>query len=208
MTPDAAKAKSESFLREHGIAINSTLPTIETLDELTPQSARSVATRAIVLSYMIRLGFGQSGNRMKQSLVEYGLLDAITPIELDLLDADSITEQDKINCTWLTECVQSLGYCLGLTELDAFRPCDNNLASRFPAALTDPTPFIESATLRSFDDIYSQADLHYRMHWATRNARLTGSECPIQEGLISERRKALDWVIGVAEDWDEISMDT
>ncbi len=208
MTPDAAKAESESFLLEHGIEVNPTLPTIETLDELTPQTARAVAARAIVLSYVIGLGFGQSGERMKQPLIKYGLLDAITPNELHLLDADSITEQDKINCTWLTESVQSLGYCLGLTELDPFRPCDDDLASRFPAAFTDPTPFIESATLRSFDDIYSQADLHYRIHWAARNARLTGSACPIQEGFISERRKPLDWVIGVAEHWDEIPLDT
>jgi hypothetical protein len=82
------------------------------------------------------------------------------------------------------------------------------LASNFPPAFTDPTPFIESATLRSFDDIYLQADRHYRLHWAARNARLTGSDCPIEEGFIRERRKPLDWVIGVADDWDEIPMDT
>ena len=48
-------------------------------------------------------------------------------------------------------------------------------------------------------------------HWAARNARLTGSECPIQEGFIAERRKPLDWVIGVSDEWDEwdeIPMDT
>ena len=208
MTPEAAKTSSESFLREHGIEINANLPIIETLDELTPQTANTVATRAVVLSYVIGLGFGQTGDRMKPPLVEYGLLDAVSPNELQLLDADSISDQDKINCTWLTECIQSLGYCLGITELDPFRPCDNDLASNFPPAFTDPSDFIQSATLRPFADIYGQADLHYRIHWAARNARLTGSECPIQEGFIAERRKPLDWVIGVSDEWDEIPMDT
>ena len=208
MTPDAAKKRSEAFLRENGIAVNPTLPTLETLDELSPQSPIAVAKRAIVLSYMVGIGFGQAGERMKQPLVDYGLANAISRNELELLDSESITEQDRINCTWLTECIQSLGYCLGMTALDPFRSCDENLASCFPEAFTDPTTFIESATLRPFDEIYFQADLHYRIHWAARNARLTGSDCPIKEGFIGERRKPLDWVIGVEDDWDEVPMDT
>ena len=78
-----------------------------------------------------------------------------------------------------------------------------------PPAFSDPSDFIKGATLRSFDDIYAQADLHCRMHWAARNSRLTGAECPVKEGFfIAERRKPLDWVIGVEADWDEVPMDT
>ena len=71
-----------------------------------------------------------------------------------------------------------------------------------------PAAFIASAALRPFEEIYRQADLHYRLHWAARNARLTGAEFPVTEGFIRERRKALDWVIGVEPDWDEIPSDT
>ena len=208
MNPEDAKTRSEAFLREHGIEINPTLPLLETHDELSPQSADAVATRAVILSYVIGLGFGQTGERMKQPLVDFGLFDTASPNEQRLLNAATISEQDKINCTWLTECVQSLGYCLGLVELDPFSQCDNDLASNFPTAFREPSEFIRNATLRPFDDIYQQADLHYRLHWAARNSRLTGTDCPIQEGLIGERRKPLDWVIGVADDWDEIPMDT
>ena len=35
-----------------------------------------------------------------------------------------------------------------------------------------------------------------------------GSRSTVDERLISERRKALDWVIGVESDWDEIPLDT
>ena len=208
MTPDAAKASSESFLREHGIEINPNLPIIETLDELTPQTAQAVATRGAILSYIIGFAFGGTGEQMKPALVEYGLLDALSANELNLVNSDAVSDQDKIDCEWLTECAQSLAYCLGLADLDPFRSCDDDLASNFPDPFTDPKPFIESATLRPFDDIYAQADLHYRIHWAARNSRLTGAACPIKEGFIRERRKPLDWIIGVENDWDEIPMDT
>ena len=208
MTLNAAKTNSESFLREHGIAINPNLPAIETLDELAPQTAHAVATRGVVLSYVIGLGFGGTGDQIKPALVDYGLLDALSANELQLVESDAISDQEKINCTWLTECAQSLAYCLGMADLDPFRPCDDDLASNFPDPFTDPKPFIESATLRPFEEIYFQADLHYRIHWAARNSRLTGADCPIQEGFIRERRKPLDWVIGVESDWDEIPMDT
>lgn len=208
MTPEDAKSQSEAYLREHGIEVNSTLPTIETQAELSPQSADAVATRAVVLGYVIGLGFGQTGDRMKQPLVEFGLLNDASENEKRLLSASSISDQDKINCTWFTECVQSLGYCLGLVELDPFSQCDDDLAQNFPAAFVDPRDFIRNATLRAFDEIYQQADLHYRLHWAARNSRLTGTECPIKEGFIAERRKPLDWVIGVEDNWDEIPLDT
>lgn len=208
MTPDAAKIISESFLREHGIEINVTLPIIETPSELSPQTSKAVATRGVVLSYIIGLGFGASGGQIKPALVDYGLIDALSANELQLVNSDAISDQDKINCTWLTECAQSLAYCLGLADLDPFRPCDDDLASHFPDPFSDPNPFIESAALRSFDDVYLQADLHYRIHWAARNSRLTGTGCPVKESFIRERRRPLDWVIGVEADWDEIPLDT
>ena len=208
MSPDDVKLRSEAFLREHDIAVNPNLPILETLDELAPQSAVSVASRAVILSYVVGLGFGQTGARMKQPLVDFGLLDYVSPNELLLLEAPTLSEQDIINCAWLTECLQSFGYCLGLAEIAPFLPCDDELASKFPPAFSDPSDFIAGATLRSFDDIYAQADLHYRMHWAARNSRLTGAKCRVKEGFIAERRKPLDWVIGVEADWDEVSMDT
>ena len=65
-----------------------------------------------------------------------------------------------------------------------------------------------SAQLRPFEELYAQADLHYRLHWAARQARLDGTEFPVPEMTVEMRRRALDWIIGVPEDWDDISTDT
>jgi hypothetical protein len=104
--------------------------------------------------------------------------------------------------------MQSFAWCLGLAALDCFKHCDDDLASRFPDPFADPSGFIEAATLRPFDEIYRMADLHYRLHWATRQSRLMAGDFPISEGFVRERRKALDWVIGVEPDWDEVPSDT
>ncbi len=215
MSPEDVKSRSEAFLLDHGIEVNRNLPIIETREELAPQTAEAVATRAVVLCYMIGLGYGQTGERLKKTLIDFDLFDAVSPRERELLEAARMAEQDKINCRWLAECVQSLAYCLGMAELNAFRNCDDDLATKFPPAFTDPAGFIGGATLRPFLDIYQQADVHYRLHWAVRHRRLRfwglrfwGNRRSLNEEVIARRRRALDWAIGVEADWDEVSLDT
>jgi hypothetical protein len=208
MTPELAKQHSHDFLAEHGVRINETLPFIEAPSELNPQSSENVARRAVVLGHIIGIGFGQPGARMKALLEQFRLLQYASPNETRLVNADSYTEQEKLNATWLVECMQAIGWCFGFVNLDPFAGCDNDLASHFPAPFTDPSHFITTAKLRPFPEIYQQADLHYRLHWAARDARLNGTESQLQEGVIQERRKAIDWVVGVEADWDEMPMDT
>jgi Domain of unknown function (DUF4272) len=208
MTPALAKTASHEFLRRHSVEVNETLPLIEAVEELRPQDARSVAIRSVVLGYVIGIGFGADARRLKASLEQFGLFEHASAQERVLLSRSEHSQQEKVNATWLTECVQSLAWCLGLVELDPFRRCDDDLASHFPQPFTNPTGFIAEATLRPMDNIYQQADLHYRLHWAARNARLKGNRSNVDEGLISERRKALDWVVGVEQDWDEIPLGT
>jgi hypothetical protein len=207
-TPALAKTKSHEFLKSHSVEINETLPLIEAMEELNPQDARSVAARIMVLSHVIGIGFGAGTERLRKSLEEFDLLKYASAKEQILLNKSEHTQQEKTNVTWLTECVQSLAWCLGLVDLNPFRMCDDNLANHFPKPFADPNNFISAATLRPFDEIYQQVDLHYRLHWAARNARLLGRHTNLVEGLISERRKALDWAIGVEANWDEIPLDT
>jgi hypothetical protein len=208
ITPALAKAKSHEFLKSNSVEINESLPLIEVIEELNPQNARSVAIRIMILCNVIGIGFGANAERLKKSLEEFGLYKYASAKEQALLSKSEHTQQEKINATWQTECVQSLAWCIGLVGLNPFRICNDDLASHFPKPFTDPSGFISAATLRSLDEIYEQVDLHYRLHWAARNARLKGRKTNLVEGLISERRKALDWVIGVEANWDEISLDT
>lgn len=208
MTPDEVKNRSHDILVAQGVRINESLPLIEAPNELNPQSAESVARRAVVLVHVAGIGFGQQGARMMAPLKQFRLLQYASAQEIRLLNADAYTEQERTNAAWLVECIQALGWCLGFVDLDPFTRCDDDLASHFPKLFADPSDFIANATLRPFTELYQQADLHYRLHWAARNDRLVGAHSPLEEGVILERRKAIDWVIGVESDWDEMPLNT
>ena len=208
MTPDKAKANSHLLLRERGIPINEHLPVIEAPESLKPKDAKAIARRSVVLNYVIGIAYGADVARLNSFLNESGLIEYASASENALLCRIKHTEQEKINAGWLAECVRSLAWCLGLVDLDSLRRCNDNLASHFPRPFVDPSTFIATSQLRPFDEIYQQADLHYRLHWAARNARLLDERSVLIEELIMARRKSLDWVIGVEDDWDEVSLDT
>ncbi len=202
--PESIKAESIAKLRQWGIPYIEHLPTLEEVSELSPQTVAAVARRAMVVSHIIVIGYGGSASELMNAIKEFGLVSHASAHELDMLGRKKHTKQERIDATWMTECMQSFAWCLGLADLDHRKFCDDDLVDRFPAPYEDPSAFIASATLRPFEEIYRQADLHYRLHWAARGAR----DATLSESLIRERRKALDWVIGVGTDWDEVPDDT
>ena len=208
MTPEFAKQRSHDLLAAHGIHINEALPLIEAPTELKPQSPASVARRAVIIGHIIGIGFGQPGSKLRAPLEQFGLLQYASANEGRLLSATNYTEQEKVDAAWLVECMQAIGWCFNFVNLDPLNGCDDDLSSYFPAPFTDPSDFIATATLRPFPEIYQQSDLYYRLHWATRDNRLNGRESPVDYGVIRKRRKAIDWVVGVEANWDEMPMDT
>lgn len=56
------------------------------------------------------------------------------------------------------------------------------------------------------------ADLLYRLHWAVRDARLTGSSQPagIEGGVIQEWHLAVNWMTRYdnEDNWDRVGTDT
>ena len=202
-----AKSRSEAFLKARGIRVNEALPFIEDPEELRPISAQEVARRSLVLGYMIGIGYRQPGNRLKAHLEKWGLYESTSSAERALLEKEEYSEKEIVDATWLTECVQSLAWGLGMAELDHFRRCDNDLGPKFPI-MADPSNFIAAARLRGFKEIYFQSDLLYRLHWASRDDLFHGRSAKLDEGLIRERRKAMDWMLGLETDWDEVPSDT
>ena len=204
---EALKSENTKHLAALGIEVPDHLPLIEDIEHVRPRSAKDVASRLSAITYIIGLGFGADSEELLDHLARYNLLSYVSNYEKRLLNSETIQEQDKINITWLSEGAQSLAWCIGLVDLDHFRQCDENLAESIPFQV-DPSDFISNSTLRPIGEIQRQVDLLYRMHWYVRNCRLIGINSQLNESIISERRKAMDWVYGVEEDWDEIPMDT
>ncbi len=204
ISPEDVKAVSNAQLQELGIVTNDELPTMDVIEELEPQTARDVARRALVLIYVLGLGFGAKPLKLKKALTDYSLWDYVTDAERALLNKKNLNEQDRINAQWLIEDVQALAWCLGLVELKPFEHYDDDIASQFPKLYTSPKEFILGATLRPYEEMYQQADFHYRLHWVAQNGVEESDDFHVSVSLIQERRRALEWVIGVDQDWDSV----
>ncbi len=153
------------------------------------------------------MAFGADRNVLIETLKDFELWDSVTYKEKRLLEASDISKEEVNSCSWITESIQALAWCLGLVDLDHYKNCDDDLAQKLPFKV-DPKDFINSSNLRPIDEIQKQSDLLYRMHWYATHAKLNGKDCPYNERVVYERRKAIDWVYGVEEEWEDVPMDT
>ncbi|EGX7690650.1 DUF4272 domain-containing protein [Vibrio parahaemolyticus] len=201
------KYKNIQYLKSIGIEVPDHLPQIEGLGEVSPRTAQDIASRLSALAYVIGLGFGAKGQDLLDNLNQFALLPFVSEYEKSLLSQPTVGEQDKVNMSWLAESAQALAWCIGLVELNHFTHCDSDLANKIPFK-SDPTEFIKKARLRSIYEIQTQSDLLYRLHWYVRECNLIGQDCLLNQSIVSERRKAIDWAYGVEENWDEVPLDT
>ncbi|MNF18151.1 hypothetical protein D3C80_2220700 [compost metagenome] len=51
-------------------------------------------------------------------------------------------------------------------------------------------------------------DYYYRLHWYCVDERIKENEALVNEGLVYERRKALEWLMNKDVDWDHVEMGT
>jgi Domain of unknown function (DUF4272) len=71
--------------------------------------------------------------------------------------------------------------------------------------------FLKKATLRSAREILDAADLIYRYHWATTDARIKNQPAPagLDPGVFQERHYALNWLVGYSDqEWDDVRTGT
>ena len=184
------------------------LPLIEGLGVVRPRPARDVAGRICAISYLVALQWGVEASTLQSYLAEFELDPWVTEGESQLFQSSGLSSQDKLELSWLPEAAQALAWTLGLVELDCQQPCDDDLADKFPPPKTDPREFIASASLRSIAEIQAEVDFYYRLHWCVRQAEISGPTPPVDPSIVIARRRALEWVYGVDEHWDEISLDT
>ena len=203
MLLESIKNKNEIILKNKNIVTNSNLPIIEPLTEVKLRTAVDVASRACALGYVVGLAFDADPDDLIQQLTDFSLWDFVTQKERELLRKEKLSEKEVNQVSRLVESIQALAWCLGLIEMDHFDECSDELASKFPMG-EDPKNFIKRAKLVSTTQFQESCDFLYRLHWAS----VQGQELPVAPALIEQRRIALDWVYGVEEDWDEISLDT
>src|SRR6185436_20065830 len=92
---------------------------------------------------------------------------------------------------------------------------------RWPRALCKPQELADAmfaagprlvgeAALRPAAEIVDAADFVYRLHWVVRDNWLHKLPAVdgVQAGSVQERHRALNWLVGYGEEWDDVSTDT
>lgn len=213
----ARKAESERHLALAGIPINDELPRIESESESSRRDETEVAYRAMALMAVAIKGEGHASEdpevvrgQMAGLIEGLGLHKFFTDDERVFIDHPNPEQHEWIQFSWRYEACWVMHWALGF--VDELEP---------PTSQCDPSKtvgiinnrgrdgYLTDARLRPQAEILDQADLAFRYHWAIREAQIQGGRIPgVQRGVVMERHKALNWLIGVGESWDSVPTDT
>jgi Domain of unknown function (DUF4272) len=216
--PDARerKARSERELERLGIRTPASLPPVIGEAEVELRPALEVAQRALALFVVaVRAESLAAGNEIPVAELEGKrplAFGALTPNELLFLNAAAPDQQQTVNFAWRYEALFLLQWALGLAP-DLPHPsgiCDVSAVARAMLDLSEEE-LLAGADLRPLGAVLDALDLHFRLHWMVRQARLDGKDGAngVDPGVIQERHHALNWLVRFeGADWDDVDTPT
>jgi hypothetical protein len=213
-SPEALERKKQSQeqLKKENVPYIESLPVIEDSKEVTIKTVDEIAHRTIALFICSAKGVGLDNKQVNELTKKFQIESSFTPDELKFIKSKRPSKKDKVIFSWRWEScwalLWSLGYIDSLSRPD--KECNVDDAVKIVERLST-IEFINNAKLRPINEILDQADLIYRYHWATVDARIKGKPSPagLNEEIIFERHHALNWLIGYMEqEWDDVTTDT
>jgi len=215
MSPQDRKTTSELMLSALGIPINEQLPTIEEENEVELHSPEDVLRRLIALWAVVDKAFLCTKSETTNYIVSNELQTWLSNIELAFLLDKKSTKRDGIHFSWQLETLYFIAWCAGLLECPEVPNDESSVKSilaLFPTGIEQPHRLRTAIRLRPKSEILDRADLLYRLHWAVRDAKGSGSGTlpGINGGVIQEWHRAVNWMIRYdgEDDWDQIGTDT
>jgi hypothetical protein len=216
--PDARERKvgSERELARLGIHAPDTLPPVVGESEVELRPALEVAQRALAL-FVVAIRAESLGTSDEIPIADLrqrrpGGFRVLTPNESSFLNAAAPEQQQVVNFTWRYEALFLLQWALGLMpELPhPSEICDVPAVARTMLG-TSEEDFLTRAALRPTAAVLDALDLHFRLHWAVRQARLDGKDGAngLNPGAVLERHHALNWLVRFEDaDWDDVDTPT
>src|SRR5271165_6622400 len=217
----ARKERSEARVRAEGVPINPHLPRIEATEEARLRSKEDVAYRSLALTVVTAKAIGMVQSSVENAVKHLGLSPHFSPRERDFILDPTPPHQDVVHFSWSGEAAWPLFWVLGFVDR-LERPIsvvgERDLQQAVHAIQDHGAqPYIDSARLRSLDEVLDETDLIYRYHWAVREAWLRGHKMPagLDPGVVEERHHALNWLAVPCDEqpdewpeWDEVDTST
>ncbi len=201
------RRSSVQVAEQYGIRIPTSLPSLEPLS--VARSPAQVLDRLFCLHAVAAVAYGFSNSRVLAWLDREGLLRSLMEDEADLVAGAGGRDRFQV----VVEGAWALAWALRLVPvLDPWAGPDAAFVRILPDLKTDePTTRLRGSvgSLRSVEELLPALDLIYCLHWATRDAALTGSPAPgeLIPYVVVERRRALEWLVS-EEQWDQLALDT
>ncbi len=123
-------------------------------------------------------------------------------------------EQTIVRVSWEIECCYALAWVLGIISTEEMENyvVDVNYGSLFDfiKSFNNFSEIKAACTMRSYSEIMSMLDLYYNYHWVCVENRINpqAKSGNLNEEVIMERRRAIEWLITRDRTWDDISLDT
>lgn len=209
--PREIKATNERIITDAGGKICDWLPHLE---ERTPRDRSDIVGRSLVLNAMLQIAFEAPTHVIRTWIEEHSLSQHLSPTERELLSKDNeeLTQQEKTDLYWYIEALWALMWVGSLIdELDFEQPIQDYMANLCPKLQDneDGSKFDDTMQIRPYADLFQMLDLHFRLHWWTRDGNLRGYETGnVSLDIIMERRKALEWALDKSSHWDNIELNT
>ncbi|MDR0194596.1 MAG: DUF4272 domain-containing protein [Myroides sp.] len=177
------------------------------------RSFKEVIGRMSVMNALINISFGAPTDYIKEWIREEGLTSSLSKWEKEILtkDQEELSEFEINSLRWYLEGLWALMWVTQMAnELDETQWIPNSMASMLPNLEEgDDNSILNNLTeMRSEIEIYTMMDYYYRLHWYCVDERIKDQQATINEGIIYERRRALEWLLDIESDWDNIEMGT
>jgi hypothetical protein len=195
-----------------GVRINPYLPVIERIEDVAAGAPKSsqVASRLIALMCTATKALSAPRELVDRLLAIAGTLEIFTADERKFfLDAEPHDEESRKH-SWNCEPAYVLAWALRVVEDPMRVPDGQCVASEFAARITERGKLLFDSQLRSPDQLLDAADFIYRLHWTVRDNWLRQLPPPldVDGGVVFERHRALNWLIGTDSDWDNVDTST
>lgn len=183
-------------------------------DQICKRFIASLFSSMLACDYLQDRDFYKTDGKKitEQAIVEFGLKNYLFPDEKKVLvECD---EHVAVNVSWTVECSYSLAWVLGLITTEEMEapgePEGDHGLFQFIQPFHNFEDFKASCNLRQPSEIMDMLDLYYNYHWACVDNRLNpDTNCgELNEEVVMERRKALEWLICKDKNWDSILLDT
>ena len=206
------KQRSIKILTSNSIPFMKHLPVIVSESEIELRSKVEICERAMALCLVAAYAEGLEKEFIDKKINEFQIANCFSPKEKYFLALPSFDTTIKAQFLWRYESLWVLLWSLGYVKnLETpTKICDVPFSVK---TINDKgrESFIQNANLRSKTEILDQADLIYRYHWATTEARIKNNPMPgnLDNSVVYERHYALNWLISTKNQaWDDISTDT